>query len=75
MDDRSQVDLLSRDERKPLFQIETELSTEKTQGSGSGPVGFTRAFIQDFLHQIEIRFHPESGCHRIGEIAKSKGLR
>ena len=61
-------------QRKTLFQIKPKLGSEKTQSPGTGAVFFLSAFIQNFLHQIEVGSHDEITLHRETQIAKSKLL-
>ena len=56
-DDRLQVQLLGRHQRKALRQIEAHLVAEDRAGAGAGAVGFCGAFVQHLAHQVQIRLH------------------
>ena len=57
-DDRSQVELLGGQHRKPLRQIEAHLVAEHAERARAGPVHLPRARIEHAAHQVEILLHP-----------------
>ena len=67
-DDRAQVQLLGGQQRKAVGKIEAHLGAEQRQGAGAGAVGLRDAFVEHFLHQIEI------GPHRRPSISRASAL-
>src|SRR5690606_18114298 len=57
MDDRSDMQLLRRDERKALREIETHLVAEHAERAGAGAVGLARAVVSDTAEKVEILLH------------------
>lgn len=55
--DRTRVKLFGRYQRKPIMQIEAHLVAENTSGSGSRPIAFFDAGIDDMTKKIEILLH------------------
>src|SRR5690606_11645964 len=56
--DRTDVQLLRRDEREAVGEVETHLVTEYRAGAGAGPVGSIDAVAEDPGEQVEIGPHP-----------------
>ena len=59
-DDRPQVQLLRREQRESLGEVETHLRPEAGQGAGSGAVLLLDALVENLLHEIEILAHAAS---------------
>ncbi len=57
MDDRFQVDLLRRDERKPCSQVESHLATKDTERASAGSVGLSGAVVPNITKQIQVGLH------------------
>jgi|GEM_PF-7107880 len=57
MDDRAKMQLLGRENRKPLFQIETHLISENRSRTCTRAVTTVGAVIQHMLKKIEIGAH------------------
>jgi hypothetical protein len=56
-DDRAEVHLLRRHERKAGAEVETELAAEKAEGAGAGAVGFRRPVVEDVADEFEVLLH------------------
>ena len=56
-DDRSQVQLLGRQQREAVGEVEAHLRAEQRQGAGAGAVLLLDAFVEDPLHEVEILAH------------------
>ena len=52
--DRLQVQLLRRDQREALAQIEPHLMAEEREGSGPGPVRLLDAAVEDLAQEVEV---------------------
>ncbi len=57
MDDGFNVQLLGRQQRKTILQVEPHLMTEYAQRSRSGTVGFARPVLANTGQKIEILLH------------------
>jgi hypothetical protein len=57
VNNRSQVKLFRRHERKPIGQVEPHLIAENTACAGAGAVALGNAVIEDVLQQVEILLH------------------
>src|SRR5690606_29210724 len=57
VDDRAQVQLLRRDERKAFGEVEAHLVAEHAQRAGAGAIFLARAFREDAAHQVEVLLH------------------
>ena len=57
IDDRLQMQLLRRQERKAIGQIKPHLVAENAPGAGARPIGLIDASLENMPHQIEIRLH------------------
>ena len=57
INDRLEMHLLRRHERKAFRQIEPHLMTENAPRAGAGAVAFRHAFVENALEQIEILSH------------------
>ena len=60
MHDRLQMQLLGRDQRESLRQIEAHLPAEHAARTGAGAVGFLGAALEHVLQEIEIRTHDQA---------------
>jgi hypothetical protein len=58
-DDRPQVQLLRRQKREALRQVETHLRTEVGKRAGTGAVLLLYSFVENPLHEVEILAHEE----------------
>ena len=56
-DDRAQVQLLGRQQRKAVGEVEAHLRAEQRQGAGPGAVLLLDALVEDPLHEVEILAH------------------
>ena len=75
VDDRFQMQLLGRDQRKPIREVEAQLRTEQRERAGAGPVLLGNALVEDTLHEVEIVFHaPNLACARKSERPGEPGL-
>ena len=57
VDDRLEVQLLGRQQRKAFGQIEAQLMAEHRERAGAGAVALLHAVGENVLHQIEILAH------------------
>ena len=73
VDDRSQVDLLGRDERETFRKIKSELMAKTAEGAGASPVRPGGAIFKDVSHQVEIRLHGDRLYHRPSGLARLDG--
>jgi hypothetical protein len=75
-DDRAQVQLLGRDQREALRQIETQLPADHAAGAGAGAVGLHRAVLEHVAQQIEVGLHgQEPTRRRRGRLRRARGVR
>ena len=58
VDDRFDVELLRREERKALTQVEAHLMTEDAASAGAGAIGAVSSAVEDRSEQIQVRLHP-----------------
>lgn len=73
VDDAFSMQFLGRHQRKAPGEIEPQLMTKTTEGSGAGTVRLPDAFIENMLKKIEVLLH---GCNlRIFVIPKPPSLR
>src|SRR5437867_12015817 len=54
IDDRFQVQLLRREQREALGEIEAQLAAEHRERAGAGAIGFARAALEHLGEEIEI---------------------
>jgi len=59
MDDRSKMQLLRRQHREAIGQIESHLVSEDRQGADTGAIGLFDTMIEYMLDQIEILLHEQ----------------
>ena len=52
VDDRAQVNLLGRDDRQPVFEVEAHLVAEGADGAGSGAVLFGGPVAEDVIQEV-----------------------
>jgi hypothetical protein len=57
MDDRLEMHLLRREQRKAFVQIEAQLRAEDAQRPGAGAIVLARPVLEDAAHEIEIKSH------------------
>jgi hypothetical protein len=60
VDDRLQVQLLCRDERKAVGEIEAHLMAEYRARTRAGAVALLHSLFQDAFHQVEVLAHDEA---------------
>lgn len=56
-DDRAQVQLLRREGREALRQVEAHLVAEDAPGARAGAVGLVHAVVPDVLEEVEVLTH------------------
>ena len=59
VDDRLEVQLLGRHQRKAVGQVEPHLVAEDAPRAGAGAVALGDAFVENPLHQIEVLSHDD----------------
>ena len=57
VDDGLQVQLLGREQRKTLAEIEAHLVPEYRQGAGAGAVALFDSFVEDALQKLLVLSH------------------
>ncbi len=67
VNDRPQVELLGREQRKALAQIEPHLVAKHAARAGARAVAFDDAVIENVLQQVEILLHIEIISRRVAE--------
>jgi len=55
--DGLEVQLLRRDQREAMAEVETHLPAERGEGAGAGSVGLASAVLQHVAHQVEVLAH------------------
>src|SRR5262249_4173258 len=69
-DYRANVNLLRRDEREALREIEAHLATEERERAGASAIGLACAGVSHLAHHVQIGFH-----RRASLIATARGCR